>query len=55
MFSFYAVKDLTCFLQKIFMQSQSLVITSIGIMLKYFMNLVMIFDIFFACGKFRAR
>lgn len=55
MFSFYDVKDLTCFLPKNFTQKQSLVFTSIGMGLKYFMKLVMVFDIFFACGKFRAR
>ena len=55
MFSFDEVKDLSCFLSKIFMQRQSLVITSTGVVLKYFMNLVMIFDIFFTCVKFRAR
>ena len=55
MFSFYDVKDLTCFLSKIFIQRQSLVITSTGVVLKYFMKLVMIFDIFFPYGKFRAR
>ena len=55
MFSFDEVKDLSCFLSKIFIQRQSLVITSTGVVLNYFMNLVMIFDIFFTCGKFRAR
>ena len=55
MFSFYDVKDLTCFFFFFFTQKQSLVFTSIGVGLKYFMKLVMVFDIFFACGKFKAR
>lgn len=54
-FRFTMSKILLDFCRKFLRKKQSLVITNIGIVLKYFMKLVMVFDIFFACGKFRAR